>query len=254
MNKKYIFSLFLSIVTLSYIFNIDKLLSKQISILNDNIKISYTTIYLNIENSITKYFNQAQQIEDLRKINKKNEKIQLLQQILSNYSINKKLLLLDKIDVLSYKNFNDFSNIILTNNHLLISDTISALITKDGYSAGIAREQNNQYIGLLNHNPKCNYSVFIGKNNIPGITKGEKNQENITIEYIPIWKKINIGDEVVTSGMDNIFPANIQVGKVVKITKLSTTQEAKVKPYAKVYDKKYFYLYTNYKKDTNLSN
>jgi rod shape-determining protein MreC len=252
MNKKYIFIIFLSVITLSYIFNIDKLLSKKISILDNTIKINYKTVYSNIENSITKYFNQAQQIEDLRKINKRDEKIQLLQQISSNYNINKKLISLYKIDVLSYKNFNDFSNIILINNHFLIPNTISALITNNGYSAGIAREQNNQYLGLLNHNPKCNYSVFIGKNNIPGITRGDKNQKNITIEYIPIWKKINIGDEVVTSGMDNIFPANIQVGKIVEITKLSTTQKAKVKPYAKVYNKKYFYLYTSYRKDTNI--
>ena len=147
---------------------------------------------------------------------------------------------LSKIDVLSYINFSDFSKVILKP----VSDVkkISALITKNGYSAGIIKKKGIEYIGYLNHNPESNYAVYIGENNVPGITHGIPHNENIKIKFIPLWQNINIGDKVITSGMDNIFPYGIKVGYVSSIKKLSTTQEAFVKPYAKVYSQKYFYI------------
>ncbi len=49
------------------------------------------------------------------------------------------------------------------------------------------------------------------------------------MKYIPIWIEINLGDEVITSGMDNIFFKGLKVGKVVSINKMADQQEAFIK-------------------------
>ena len=248
MSKRFLFSFSVVLILLSYIFNIDNLVSQKLSILNTNIKTIYINNFLSIENFLSKYFNQVEQIEQLKEQSLENEKYKILYQIENNSKNSTINNFVDSINVISYANFNDFSKVIL--NSKIQINNIGALITNDGYSAGIAVKQDNQIIGYLNNNAKCNYAVFIGKKLVPGITHGNKNNEHITIKYIPNWKKINIGDEVITSGMDNIFKKGIPVGKVVDIKVLSTTQEAFVKPYANVYGKNYFYIYS---KELNIS-
>ncbi len=103
-------------------------------------------------------------------------------------------------------------------------------------------KQNNQTVSYLNPNPKCNYAVFIGKTNAPGITSGANKKGDIIIKYIPKWYMINVDDEVITSGMDDIFPKGIKVGIITSIKELPNTKIATIKPYAKVLSKKNFYL------------
>ena len=62
------------------------------------------------------------------------------------------------------------------------------------------------------------------------------------INFIPKWSKISIGDRVVTSGLDNIFLANIPVGTVTKILTRSTYKTALIKIDANVLHPDYFYL------------
>ncbi|MCK5110718.1 MAG: rod shape-determining protein MreC [Arcobacteraceae bacterium] len=214
-----------------------------------NIKDSYVSTFITIENYLSKHFNQADQIVQLKHQVSQNEKYKILYLKNQNQQNTVSDDFLDTAEVISYIDFNNFSKVLLKVPKKI--DNISALITNDGYSAGIMIKENSQYIGLLNYNEKSNYAVFIGENLVPGITHGDYPNENIIVKYIPIWKDIKINDEVITSGMDNIFYKGVKVGFVVKINKLSTTQEAIVKPYANVYKENTFYLYT---KDGNTSN
>ena len=50
--------------------------------------------------------------------------------------------------------------------------------------------------------------------------------------------------------MDNIFYKGLKVGKVVKINKMADMQEAIIKPYSQVYQKRFFYTYENIKEET----
>jgi rod shape-determining protein MreC len=136
---------------------------------------------------------------------------------------------------------NDFSKVLLDTD-IKINDKILALSTIDGYSAGIVIKQDNQIIAYLNNNEKCNYAVFIGNNNIPGITSGINNKNELIIKYIPKWNEIKVGDEVFTSGMDDIFPSGLKVGTVLKIETNSNTQTAYIKTSVDVLSKKYFYI------------
>ncbi len=250
MNKKFLFFLFLLLIFVSYIFNIDKFISYKISVLNMNIKDSYLLTINTINNYVSKYSNQADQISKLKYQISQNEKYKLLYLKNKNKPKIPNTTYVDIAKVISYVNFNNFSKVLLkvTNNNI---NNISALITNDGYSAGIMIKSDSHYIGLLNTNEKSNYAVFIGKDKVPGITHGHYSNKNIIVKYVPIWQEIKINDEVITSGMDNIFYKGIKVGYVIEIKKLATTQEIIVKPYANIYAQNFFYIHSN---DLNTSN
>ena len=63
--------------------------------------------------------------------------------------------------------------------------------------------------------------------------------------------EIKKGDEVITSGMDNIFFEGLKVGRVIQVTDLTDMKIATVKPYVNVLKKKYFYTYKSDNEVTN---
>lgn len=250
MNKKLIF---ITLITLASL-----LLFKKEDKFQENftfISLPMKRLYLNIKNSISndieKYINQSKNIENLKKENL------ILRKYLYNQSriINQlkdysksKMLKYDKsnnivrIQMISYKKLNDFSYIYLTGgeNRDLTENRIYGLIQKD-VVAGIAIKIDNRLEGILLSNDKCQFSTFIGKNNIPGIAKGI-DEKKMEVNFIPKWSKISVGDKVVTSGLDNIFLKNIPVGVVSKVLTRSTYKTAIIKTYADILHPNYFYL------------
>ena len=156
---------------------------------------------------------------------------------IKKYDINENIL---HIQTLSYKKINDFSYIYLTNSKELKEDKIYGLIQKN-VAAGIAIKNDNRLEGILLSNEKCQFSTFIGEKNMPGIAKGI-DEKTMEVNFIPKWSKIAIGDKVVTSGLDNIFLANIPVGTVSKILTRSTYKTAIINTYADILRPDYFYL------------
>jgi rod shape-determining protein MreC len=214
------------------------------------IKEGYLEFKNSIELSIDKYLKQAKSIESLKKENillRKylyQQKIKLVKlEQLTKYNEEKfnhyKNIL--RVQTISYKKLNDFSQIYLTNGEELGEDKIYGLIQKN-VVAGIAiKEANSPLKGILLSNPIFQFSTFIGKKKTPGIARGI-DAENIEVNFIPKWSKINIGDKVVTSGLDNIFLPNIPVGVVTNIITKSTYKTAIVKIYSDTLHPNYFYL------------
>lgn len=219
--------------------------------LNKSIQSTYINVFISISHSIDKYLNQLNTINKLSTSNNEHLKYKVLYDTTLNelQDLNQTIqiqtpidLYLEKVRVLSYYKFNDFSRVILNKNDLDTSK-IYSLITFDGYSAGIVLHKNDNSIAYLNENSKCNYTVFIGKNNVPGITNGIDESGNIIIKFVPIWQEVNIGDEVITSSMDNIFPYGIKVGKVISIDIQDNIQEVVITPYAKNFGNRNYYIY-----------
>jgi len=248
MNKKVLFFLILILALLGYIFKIDKIIVIEFTNLTNNIKSTYKNYYNSIQNNISNYFDQTEQLSSLKVKLEEYKQFKLLYtssskrvKELENNKINDKNLSIKYVEVLSYLHMNDFSKVLLDTD-IKIDDKILALSTIDGHSAGIVIQQDNQIIAYLNNNEKCNYAVFIGTNNIPGITSGTNKQNNLIIKYIPKWNEIKVGDEVITSGMDNIFPSGLNVGVVLRVETNSNTQTAYIKPSVDVLANKYFYI------------
>lgn len=250
--RKLIFIFLFIIASLSYLFEVDEILVKKFSFFND-LKISYINKAISISSSFEKYFNQAETIEKLKDENKELKEYKIL------YSTTKKQLdsikeflihveipeirpEIELVKVLSYINFNDFTKVWL--DKVPQDDRILGLITENS-AAGIIVNKNGRSIGLLNGNKDCSYAVFIGESKSPGIITSGENGSELEIKYIPIWAEINKGDEVITSGMDNIFFEGLKVGIVTEVINSAEMKIAKVKPYVNVLKKKYFYTYKN---------
>ncbi|MFA9372594.1 rod shape-determining protein MreC [Poseidonibacter sp.] len=248
--RKLLFFILLIIISLSYLFDLDKLVVKKLTIFND-LKLAYINKVISISTTVEKYFSQASNIERLRaenndlleyKIlyNTSQKKLDSINELITSINLNEDKSKVTITKVLSYINYNDFTKVWL--DHEKKDDTILGLITEN-YAAGIVVRENDRAVALLNGNKKSSYAVFIGKNKIPGIFMSSNDIRNVVIKYIPIWAKVNVGDEIITSGMDNIFFEGLKVGKVTKVTKYPDMQIAEIKPYANVLEKKYFYIY-----------
>ncbi len=83
----------------------------------------------------------------------------------------------------------------------------------------------------LTTSPGQKISVFIGKENLPGIAQGKGNFTLIS-ENIPKENKVEVNDIVITANLQKEIPPGLLVGKVVKInnTDLSPFQVLKIKP------------------------
>ncbi len=213
------------------------------------IKESYLDIVNSLKHSKEQYLQQAEAIKSLKKENillRKylyQQKINLIElKQLNQYSETKfnnfKNIL--RVQTISYKKLNDFSQIYLTNGEELGEDKIYGLIQRN-VVAGIALKQNGPLKGILLSNPICQFSTFIGEKKTPGIAKGI-DAESIEVNFIPKWSKIEVGDKVLTSGLDNIFLPDIPVGVVTNILTRSTYKTAIVKTYADVLHPNFFYL------------
>ena len=247
-NSKLIFFIILVVVTL--------LLLKKEEIFQDKfatITLPLKESYSNMSNSITKsidmYLTQADSIEKLNQENillrkylyQQKSYIVRFEEFQNAYE--KKFELENNIirtQTISYKKLNDFSQIYLTESDKLQKDKIYGLIQKN-VAAGIAIKESGLLKGILLSNPACQFSTFIGKKNTPGIAKGIDSQY-MEVNFIPKWSKINIGDEVHTSGLDNIFLPNIPIGTVTKIITKSTYKTAIIKTYADTLHPNFFYL------------
>jgi rod shape-determining protein MreC len=250
--RKFLFVLLFIIASLSYLFEADKLLIKKFTFFND-LKISYINKFIDISTSVEKYFDQANTIESLTIENNELKKYKILytttqtqlnaiKEFLVNIELSQAKAKIELVKVLSYISFNDFTKVWLDKKPT--DENILGLITEN-YAAGIVVNRDGRSVGLLNGNKECSYAVFIGENKIPGIITSAKNQNELLIKFIPIWSEINKGDEVITSGMDNIFFEGLKVGTIVEVTSLPDMKIATVKPYVNVLKKKYFYTYTN---------
>jgi rod shape-determining protein MreC len=71
---------------------------------------------------------------------------------------------------------------------------------------------------------------YIKKNRLEGFLAGN-NQKYCSFKYLLENAPVKIGDEVITSGTDQLFPPYIPVGRVVKIKKEYLIQNVQVKPF-----------------------
>jgi len=246
--NKFVFFLLTLLIGLFYVLHFDKVLTDRFTAVN-NLKKEYLLKTDALVSNVSSFFDQATKIKELTQENQELFKFKKLHTStdseLSNIKANLLTLNSQKqslkiVKVLSYVNFNDFTKVWLDSPKN--DDKILGLVDGE-YSAGIVIQKSNKAQALLNGHEKSNYSVYIGKNKAPGIIHKNRHKDLLSIKYIPIWIEINVGDEVITSGMDNIFFEGLKVGKVVKIDKMQDQQEAFIKPYSKVLQKKYFYIY-----------
>jgi rod shape-determining protein MreC len=248
MNKKS-FSYFFIIIALfvGALYYNNLIQSPIISALN-SIKSSYHTSIEFIQNKIDKHIFQAQEIQNLKEKLHKYENNHLVMQELASeindlhQENNSSLTTHPKVELVRAISYEKFGN--LNRLWMDIPDYNASKIYGLTYKelvAGIVIAKNNKPLALLNSDIQSAYAVYVGKDKAPGIAHGN-NGENIVINFIPAWFNIKQGDEVITSGLDNIFFKGLKVGRILSVTKSQGYQNAVVEQYYKANEPSYFHI------------
>jgi rod shape-determining protein MreC len=250
MNKQTLSFTVLLTLLVSGVLYFTNLLQSPIVHLTHEIKSLYLDAHESLQQSIEQHFNQQATIKDLRRKNHFYEQELLnLHQVADEYQ---KLLSehnstfqtnphTELVRALSYVRFGDPHRIWIEMENFDPKRVYGLLYR--GYAAGIVVSQNAHPVALLNGDVKSSYAVNVGNSLAPGIVRGNSSRRLI-VEFIPTWIPINVGDEVLTSGLDRIFMAGLKVGKVVSITKASGYQSAVVEPYFYGKNPAYFHVIT----------
>lgn len=86
----------------------------------------------------------------------------------------------------------------------------------------------------LSTDPRSSVDVLLPRTGSRGVLKGVTNDSNYVsrIEYLVQKDEVQVGDEVVTSGLGGIFPPDMAVGRVVRLRKSAASmyQEVEVAP------------------------
>lgn len=229
-------------------FKIDHWLREGVLSIGDGVKgVVFDTKAWVVETYDT-YFNQAQSIKKLKEELKDYQKLQLqntqlqeeLDQLTTFYNMPKIYpSFVTEIHAISYYEFGNYERMWIEG-YDGEREKIYGLIY-DGNVVGIAKKgQEGRMMAYLNGDSLCSYGVFVGEKKALGIIKGEDG--GLIIDYIPLGSEVNIGDKVVTNGMDNIFFENIPVGVVVKVERGSGYIQAVLKPYVNKVDLGYLWL------------
>ena len=249
--KRFLFLLLIIFAGLSYLFELDEFLAKHFKVFG-NLKESYINTYISVSEKFANHFEHERLIRELQNENLELKEYKVLynttvstidnlKNLLENIEIPDISSKIEVIRVLSYVHFDDFTSVWL--DKVPTDNKILGLIS-DNYAAGISMTKNGKSIGLLNGNKDCTYAVFIGNERNPGIaTSNDESSDLLSVKFIPVWADINVGDEVITSGMDNIFYEGLRVGKVVEIKDFPEMKVATIKPYANPLKKRFFYTY-----------
>lgn len=214
------------------------------------IKQSYKNLIQNLENKSHSYIFQKESIEKLsleNRILRKRllEQIHYIEQVKNIYEVLPDLTRLavhsiSIIETISYVKLNSFSQVILTKPKGLVEDKLYGMIQGD-VVAGTAKVKNNQLYGYLTSDEKCRFSVFIGETKAPGIALGHE-QNEMMVKFIPKWHNVEVGEKVITSGLDNIFFADIPVGIVTKVEVQNSYTVAYIKTYSDIFHPRTFFL------------
>ena len=253
MNKQRITLLFLTLSIVGGALYFSPFLQLPFHHFSKSIKIAYLNQIQGIQDSISRHVFQKETIIDLQQQNRYYERELLtLHQIASEYqnllqlenSSLKTLPSVALVRTISYVRMGDPHKLWLEMDHF-DPTRVYGLVYR-GYVAGIVVAKNHSPMALLNGDVKSSYAVSVGNSQAPGIVRGN-NERRLVVEFIPTWIPISVGDEVTTSGLDQIFFAGLKVGKIISISKASGYQSAVIEPYFYAKNPTYFHVITKVK-------
>ena len=248
MNKKILGFFALLIFLFWGTMNFSENFQKPFNKLFNAIKNGYVDALSSINKAVDAHFLQAAKIDILKQqLNTCKKNTLLLQQYKHEldelYKLNDSNLTADPrvklVRAVSYAKFGDTNKLWLQVPDYNASK-IYGLVYQNSV-AGIVIPKDDMPLALMIRDPKSSYAVRIGQAKAPGIAHGN-NDKDIIVTFIPTWYNIDIGDEVVTSGLDNIFFEGLKVGKVVSLTTAQGYQKAVVRPYYDLKTLNYFYM------------
>ncbi len=248
MNREVLSIFFLFLVLFGTALYFSTGLQRPILSMTNGIKKSYHNTTASINHSFNEHFYQKDTIIELRKELSRYEETHLIfHQVATELNAlfienNSSLKVAPKVELvrtISYVKFGDINRVWI-DTPAFDNKEIYGLVHQENV-AGIVIMKEGRPMALLNGALKSSYAVYVGPNKAPGIVHG-LNSDKLIVEFIPTWIKIKIGDEVLTSGLDNLFFAGLKVGKVLSIEQSQGYQNAILEPYYNASHPDYFHL------------
>jgi rod shape-determining protein MreC len=108
--------------------------------------------------------------------------------------------------------------------------TDAPVLSGDGIIGRTILVEKHQSQVQLITNPDASIGVIIERTRTPGVLKGSGNVL-LDLDYIGNAEQVNVGDIVLSSGLDGIYPKGLSIGKVVDSQKgKSVFRSIKVEP------------------------
>ena len=90
------------------------------------------------------------------------------------------------------------------------------VVTKRGVVGQVMRSSPHFSTVILVSDPSCRIAVITQRTRVPGVIGGNGNDKPLLVHYVPPNAQIKIGEYLVTSGLDGLFPKGIPVAWVEK--------------------------------------
>lgn len=203
--------------------------------INTKILASYVDMKMHIQDKIDEHLSQQEEIQRLRAENQTLQKSAVLSiafasklnDILKEHNIAGYHPSVTMVESIGYTNLNDYGKVWLKFNEFNQSKIYGLL--QQGYAAGIVVSNDGHPQGLLLSDPKSIFAVYVGNQKMQGVAQG--NRKEVLVKYISQWLQPQVGDEVITSGLDGIFFEGIKVGVVTEVIEEESSKTVVVKPY-----------------------
>jgi len=204
--------------------------------INTKILASYGDTKMQIQEKMNEHFSQQEEIQRLRAENQTLQKSAVLSiafasklsDMLKEHNVTGYHPSVSMIQTIGYTNLNDYGKVWLKFDEFNQSKIYGLL--QQGYAAGIVVSNDGHPQGLLLSDPKSIFAVYIGNQKMQGVAQG--NNKEVLVKYISQWLQPQVGDEVITSGLDGIFFEGIKVGVVTEVIDEESSKTVVVKPYA----------------------
>lgn len=93
-----------------------------------------------------------------------------------------------------------------------------AVISPVGVAGRIIEVNSRTSKVLLNTDIRSNVDVLVQRSRIKGVAEGT-GTDGLTLKYVRQIDDVQVGDEVITSGLSGVFPKGLIVGEVSKVEK-----------------------------------
>lgn len=203
--------------------------------INTKILASYVDMKMRIQDTIDEHLSQQEEIQRLRAENQTLQKSAVLSiafasklnDMLKEHNITGYHPSVAMVESIGYTNLNDYGKVWLKFNEFNQSKIYGLL--QQGYAVGIVVSNDGHPQGLLLSDPKSIFAVYVGNQKMQGVAQG--NRKEVLVKYISQWLQPQVGDEVITSGLDGIFFEGIKVGVVTEVIEEESSKTVVVKPY-----------------------
>jgi len=213
---------------------------------NTKILASYVDMKMRIQEKIDEHLSQQEEIQRLRSENQTLQKSAVLSiafasklsDMLKEHNVSSYHPSVTMVESIGYTNLNDYGKVWLKFD-AFDQNKIYGLL-QQGYAAGIVVANDGHPQGLLLSDPKAIFAVYVGNQKMQGIAQG--NRKEVLVKYISQWLQPQVGDEVITSGLDQIFFEGIKVGTVTEVIDEESSKTVVVKPYVTTHVPAYMHV------------